>query len=97
MQTDLMELVEQVDDAASFVEFVLALAMDKHAEDLIEEQKPSSPFGPGALGWENGSIVTFLECASAWGQAQLEQGTFPSEANPWRVCAKILFAGKYYE
>lgn len=97
MQTDLEEDVEKVDDAASFVEFVLVLAMDKHAEDLIEKENPSSPYGPGALGWENDTIVTFLECASAWGQTQLERGSFPSDENPWRVCAKIHFAGKYYE
>ncbi|MCP5072993.1 MAG: hypothetical protein GY947_06825 [Rhodobacteraceae bacterium] len=97
MRKEPNEQVELVIDEASFIDFLDVLAQDKEAEDDLEKTKPSSPYGPGALGWENGTISTFLESASACGKAHLSEGGIAPGANPWRVCATILLAGKYYE
>lgn len=97
MHMDPNDQVEHVKDEASFIEFLNVLAKDKEAEDLIEETNPSPPYGPGALGWENGTIQMFLEAASACGKSCLKKGGVAPGKNPWRVCAEILLRGKYYE
>ena len=97
MRPDPDEHVELVKDEASFIEFLNILAQDKEAEEAQEKAAPSSPYGPGALGWENGTISRYLEAASACGQAHLSNGGIVPGANPWRICAEILLAGKYYE
>lgn len=63
-----------------------------------EAVTPSSPWGPGANGWENGSIETFLHAAAAWGN-QTRHGLvdYDPPANPWQRCAEILLMGKHYE
>lgn len=96
--SDLYDLVETVDDEPSFLVFLAALAADRADEVAKETVTPSSPWGPGANGWENGTIETFLERAHAWGSvsaADLEFYSVP--ANPWKRFADILFAGKFYE
>ena len=59
------DCLEEVVDEATFIDFLRALADDWEEEREIEKTKPSSPYGPGALGWENGSIGTFLDAAIA--------------------------------
>ena len=51
MAIDLHALADAVDDEQSFLGFLAALAADWHEERDIEAVKPSSPYGPGALGW----------------------------------------------
>jgi hypothetical protein len=94
----LMRLEEEVHDEESFLRFVAALAADWEDEREKEKQHPSSPYGPGANGWENGTIGAFLERASAWAAAT-ERGTqlYSPPQNVWRRCAQILHAGKFYE
>jgi hypothetical protein len=53
--TDLRALADQVTDEPSFVQFVLALSADWEDEREKEKASPSSPYGPGANGWENGN------------------------------------------
>ena len=90
------DCLEEVVDEATFIDFLRALADDWEEEREIEKAKPSSPYGPGALGWENGSIGTFLDAAIGWGLAWKEERE-KLGANPWRRAAEILLAGKYYE
>ena len=72
--------------------------MDFAEERLLEEASPSSPYGPGALGWENGSIDTFLDAAAAWATASSRSSPVSaSRSNVWQRCAAILLAGKFYE
>jgi hypothetical protein len=94
----LMKLEDEVCDEASFLTFVAALADDWEDEREKEKSQPSSPYGPGANGWENGTIGAFLERASAWAQASIH-GTqsYSPPQNVWRRCAQILHAGKFYE
>lgn len=71
--------------------------MDFAEERLLEETSPSSPYGPGALGWENGSIDTFLDAAAAWATARLRSSPVNAcRSNVWQRCAAILLAGKFY-
>jgi len=91
-------LEEEVSDEESFIRFVVALAEDWEDERKKEASHPSSPYGPGANGWENGTIGAFLEAASAWAQASKGGTQFYSPpANVWRRFAQILHAGKFYE
>jgi len=98
MSIDLDELLERVNDEQSFIGFIEALGSDFASERILEETTPSSPYGPGALGWENGSIDTFLDAAAAWATASTR--SFPPStpvSNVWQRCASILLAGKFYE
>ena len=98
MNDDLQGLCDAVCDEDSFLRFLEALAADRADEVEREKSQPSSPYEPGANGWENGTIESFLERASAWGQDSkhgLESYEKPS--NPWKRCADILFMGKIYE
>jgi len=94
---DLDTLLDSVSDEASFIAFVDALASDFATEQEIERRSPSSPYGPGALGWENGTVNSVLGAAAAWGNASSLRGGVTSEPNPWKRCATILYAGKWYE
>jgi hypothetical protein len=89
---------DAVCDEATFVEFLSALAADRVDEVQKEKRKPSSPYGPGANGWENGTIETFLEAACAWAEAS-KNGLkyYEKPSNPWKRCADILYTGKIYE
>ena len=57
--------LESVHDSKSFLVFVKELIADRENEIKKEKISPSSPFGPGANGWENGTIETFLDAAAA--------------------------------
>ncbi len=98
MKTDLDSALDAVVDEDSFVRFLSALAADRADEVRKEKAAPSSPYGPGANGWENGSIEQFLDAASSWAESSrngLPRYNRPD--NPWKRCADILFMGKIYE
>jgi hypothetical protein len=98
MSHDLETLLDTVCDEDSFVRFLEALAAERADEVEKEKTKPSSPYGPGANGWENGTIEAFLKCASAWAQVSKHGLQFYAKpSNPWKRCADIIFAGKIYE
>ena len=92
MTKDLYELADKVIDEKSFLIFLDALAEDWNDGQTTEAQQPSDPNGAGANGWENGTIGTVLEAASAWGQVPRER-----PENTWTLVAHILHAGKFYE
>jgi hypothetical protein len=91
---DLHAVLETVSDEASFIAFLKALGRDFEREREIEKAQPRPPYSAGALGWESGTIGQFLEAANAYGE---DSRHLPSHPNPWRRCAEILLAGKYYE
>jgi hypothetical protein len=99
MDPDLHTICESVYDEASFILFLSALAEDRADAAQQEKANPSGPYGSAANGWENGTIESFLESASAWAEASKRgksSNNMPPE-NTWRRCADILLAGKYYE
>ena len=97
-QMDLFQVASQVNDEHSFLEFVAALVRDWENEREIERVNPAPPYEPGALGWENGSIGTYLDAAYQWAMASKDGlRSYVLPTNPWTRAAQILFAGKFYE
>jgi hypothetical protein len=99
MATSLQSKLDAVHDEDSFVAFVSALADDRADEVSKENQSqgPSSPYGPGANGWENATIEAYLESAAAWAEDWKKSPQYRPPVNPWKRCAEILHAGKGYE
>ncbi|MEQ1700791.1 MAG: hypothetical protein ABMA25_11820, partial [Ilumatobacteraceae bacterium] len=80
-------------DEATFLEFLAALAMDRHDEVTKESPSPSSsPWGPGPNGWEHGTIENYLDAAASWGAEGIGIVADNSATNPWQRCAEILWA-----
>jgi hypothetical protein len=90
---NLDELLEKVNSKGTFFQFVKALKEDKIEEDEKEKTSPSSPYGRGANGWENGTISTFLDAIEAYG----EDSDLIKEEPNWKNFALLLYAGKFYE
>jgi hypothetical protein len=98
MPADLDHLLESVAGEASFLAFAKALLADRIDEVAKEHDKPSSPYGPGANGWESGTIEQFLQGAVSWAEATsigITQGL--DSSNPWKRFALFLYCGKIYE
>jgi hypothetical protein len=95
---DLHELLDQVNDRDSFFEFVRALVRDREEEVARERVSPSSPYGPGANGWENGTIEAYLDAAMSWAKStDMGRTQGVPESPSWRAFAVFLFCGKIYE
>jgi len=83
MKKTLFELVNEVENEASFRAFLLELSLDR--KEHTDE-------------WQNDSIASFLEAAAEWGEDS-ENGLphYEKPGNPWKRCAQILYMGKIYE
>jgi hypothetical protein len=95
---DVWNALNAVIDQQTFLFFVQKLIGDREDEVRNEKTQPSSPYGPGANGWENYTIEQFLEAAVAWAEDSdfgLSQGR-PVD-NLWRKFAEFLYSGKVYE
>jgi hypothetical protein len=98
MTSSLETILESVIDEQSFLRFLQALAEDWNNEQEHELANPSPPYGPGANGWENGTIGAYLDAAARWGEASVGGLEFYEKPdNPWRRSAEILYMGKIYE
>lgn len=98
MMIDLHELADQVSDEVSFLHFIAILAADWQKERENEAVERQRPFSASPLGWENGTIGTFLEAAADWGEASIDGlPLYQKPSNPWCRAAHILLAGKFYE
>ena len=94
---DLEDSLARVEDEPSFIAFLEELVRNRECEDDLEKISPSSVYGPGALGWQNGTVYDFLEAAAACARAHIPNGGIAPNENPWKVCATIIYAGKNYE
>src|SRR6185436_1744264 len=95
---DLNDLLERVHDRQTFFAFVNALIVDRSDETAKERANPSSPYGPGVNGWENGTIEAFLAASLSWAQ-DTEMGVSQGLHDPpsWKEFAVFLYCGKIYE
>lgn len=94
----LIEIIETVSDEDSFVAFLMSLAEDRAKAVKIEKNNPSSPYGSGVTGWQNISIEAFLESAASFAiDWKNNPKGLPNNDNPWKRCARIIYAGKHYE
>ena len=91
------DLLNRVSDRDSFFAFVHALIADLQDETVKEQMQPSSPWGPGANGWENGAIEAFLDAALAWAKSTGIGETQGLPIPSWQSFARFLYAGKIYE
>lgn len=99
-QEHIDDLLELVCDEKSLLRFLLALAADCEDSTAKNAVQPSSPYGPEANEWENTTIDRFLFAAVAWARASengLPLAGYETPSNPWRRCADVLYAGKFYE
>ncbi|WP_040590746.1 hypothetical protein [Methylobacter marinus] len=69
MARDLDSLLSQVNDEATFIAFIDALAADYSEEREMEQASSRSPYASGALGWQNGTIDAMLGAAAVWGNS----------------------------
>jgi hypothetical protein len=101
MKSDVEAILDAVHEEDSFVQFVEALAADWAEECQKESATPRSPYGPGANGWENGTIGTYLDATASWGRASIDGlpalAEYEKPDNPWKRAAQILYMGKIYE
>ncbi|WP_339837036.1 hypothetical protein [Paenibacillus sp. FSL R7-0272] len=83
MQKRLFELVNEVQDEATFIAFLIALSKDR--QTCRDE-------------WQHDSIESFLEAAADWGQESVNGLThYEKPDNPWKRCAQMMYMGKIYE
>ena len=87
-----IELLVHVKDRESFLAFASALVEERKLAEKMEREEPEKYRFCGALGWENGSISSFLGAALAC----VEDGSHFEEAS-WRGFAEFLYCGKIYE
>jgi hypothetical protein len=98
MAATLQSKLDAVCDEKTFIAFVSALAKDRADEVAKENMLPSSPHGPGANGWENGTIEAFLDSAAEWAARSINGlRSYSHPTNPWKRCAEIIYMGKIYE
>ncbi len=89
------DLLEQVTDKQTFINFIQALAEKRERAQEIENKHSNVHIMDGALGWENGDIPSFLSAAF---ECFVAQPVPYSEQNPsWKMFAEFLYFGKIYE
>lgn len=87
-------MLERVDDQASFLAFVKALAEDRRAKAATEA---AHPYGGQPDGWENVTIDSYLDAAVAWAEDSRGLPTGLASEPSWRGFATFLYCGKIYE
>jgi hypothetical protein len=89
------DLLEQVMDKQTFIQFVQALADERARAQAIEQANPNIYRVDGALGWKNSDIPGFLDAAL---ECSIAQPLTDSEPEPsWKMFAEFLYFGKIYE
>jgi hypothetical protein len=98
MPRNLDELLDSVTDEPTFVAFLAALGEDFAAERMLESAQPIIPYSSGMLGWENNTVDGVFESAAAWAKDSANNPDLnPPGLNTWQRCARIVYAGKFYE
>ncbi len=73
----LIEILENVIDRETFLEFIKALIEDREKADteIIRKKKLNTydPIWDRSGEWENGEIAGYLKAASSWAEARKEQ------------------------
>jgi len=82
---NLTDLLEQVIDRDTFLNFVAALMRDRKQEATKAE-------------WQNDTIEQYLESGLAWAKTtDMGKTQGLNQDNLWRVFAEFLYLGKIYE
>lgn len=89
------DLLDQVHDQQSFIDFVRALAEEREQAEAAERREPVRYQLGGACNWQNGDISTFLWAALTYFDPKpLHQ---PETEPSWRMFAECLYCGKIIE
>ncbi len=94
---ELNKCLDNVTDQESFLVFTRALRADKEDENKKEKKNKSTPYSHGWNGWENNTIVGFLESAIAWAEDSDFGNNIEPTENHWKKFALFLYGGKIYE
>jgi len=95
---NLEDRLDNVKDQESFILFVRDLIADRQDEVKKESENPSNKYGPGANGWENGSIESFLDAGLSWAEdTDFGETQGLGDECVWRKIANFLYCGKIYE
>ena len=94
---DPLKALHNVTDYRSFLLFVRTLANDWEDEVAKEKLQPSDDYGPGANGWENGTIGAYLDAALRSQTDGVSVHEMQDQQPSWRWFAEFLIGGKYYE
>jgi hypothetical protein len=89
------DLLEQVTDKHSFIQFVQALVDERKRAQAIEHANSNVYTVDGALGWKNEDIPAFLSAALECFMAQ--PLTYQEQAPSWKMFVEFLYFGKIYE
>jgi hypothetical protein len=93
---ELHELLEEVKNRETFVAFVSALIKNRRDADELRRQNPEKYKWSSVLGWENGSIDTYLNPALRCFDDNKRLDDEPEEIT-WKKFAEFLYGGKIYE
>lgn len=94
---ELDNALDNVTDYESFLVFVRALVEDWEDEVAKEKLQPSNPHGPGANGWEHGTIGAYLDAALRCEVGNARKSKKRDKKASWRDFADFLYRGKLYE
>jgi hypothetical protein len=92
----LIAALEKVNDRESFVTFVWALVEEREQAEALERENPEYYKYGAPLGWQNGSISSYLSAALNEIEDP-ESFEHISEEPSWRTFAEFLYVGKIYE
>lgn len=95
-EDSLTDVLDRVNDQASFIEFVRLLKQNRIQAAQQEASAPANFSSEGASGWANVTIEGFLEGAVACLEDHGDDGMFSKEPS-WRNFAEFLYCGKIYE
>ncbi|WFD11937.1 DUF7660 family protein [Tepidibacter hydrothermalis] len=84
----LFELLSEVEDEDTFIDFIEALTKDRI----------NSRYNKTNDEWQNNTIEDFLDSACSWGKCSKNGLEFYKKPNnQWKRCAQIIYMGKIYE
>lgn len=90
---DPYKYIELIKSKKDFIEFLKKLRKDKIEEDEKEKLNSKLQYSQGRNGWQNETIVDFLEAIIAYGEDDSKKDDPPN----WKDFAELLYAGKIYE
>ncbi len=89
------ELLDEVSDRTSFIQFVKVLADERSRAAELEKENPTRYMLGGALNWQNADIASFLYGGlDSLRDKPLRRA--PTEPT-WRAFAEFLYHGKIIE
>lgn len=97
MSDMVLEKLNAVRDAGTFIAFLQTLSDDLPSDEEIEKKTATRLYFDGVGGWMNQSLSSFIEAAIAGGQDNNTGVDAASPEQAWKAAAEIIYFGKVYE